>query len=452
MAAGSASQLAKRIVLKNCTETKNHAHASSTAPTRGTISKVHEGTSHPPLVVAHGRRGNAGWALRLSNHLPDDRPVVALLPREASLLETKPQSLTALAEDYDGLIHAEYSGAPYVTVGFSMGAHLALALANLQARRETPPDLIVVMDDEADLVKRHFGACERNVQPTSAIEWLAHSLKMTAAEPIPSHILYFRSAENEAAYRSDPTSGWSEIATGDVTVVDCAFSHRSFVDDPCLSSISPRIAAEMARTRAAAPPVDPMRKLRFEARVASRRGALDQEISLLNNIIAQDCEQPSWVYANLAAATMQNGDVRRALQFVSEARKRDSWPLTVDLRFVRAFKNKRIKSELRGVSERLTALQYDHPSVHHQAARAYELMDEFDKAEHHARMGLAMQPTHLALSKQLCNCLRLRGDWQNLLAFSEQQLEVFPRQKTIRTAFIDACVNTGETDKARRFE
>ena len=45
-------------------------------------------------------------------------------------------------------------------------------------------------------------------------------LAISPAAPYRGRIVYFRVEEDEAYYRSDPTSGWGEIAIGGVTIVD----------------------------------------------------------------------------------------------------------------------------------------------------------------------------------------------------------------------------------------
>lgn len=355
----------------------------------------------PVVVVAHGLGGEAAYAPNLARVLPDRLTVAALHARDADIGHAGPKTLPELAEGYAALLCETYPGRSFVLGGFSLGAHVALAVANrLVALRRAAP-LVFVLDDEADLDRREFGArrsptSERT--PEAMNKW---ALDASPAEPFSGHIAYFRAEENAAIYRSDPTAGWGEIALGGVTIADVPGNHHDVIRMAAFERIGP--ALRQAIDRAAGPgtrppPADQARRLRYEARLAAREGRLDDEIARSRQLIETIPDQPSWLHANTAEALFQRDDVPAALASMHRAVGCDPWPLTTDLRFAATMVRRGLKAEISAMLKRAKGVVPDHPSVTHQLGALNVRLGRSCQAEDYFRQGLARAPGHLKTS------------------------------------------------------
>ena len=444
MALASAERLAQHIVKRQreSSASKESAHKSpATEPSL--LSLIQDGVRPHPLVCAYGLDGESAYAITLASMLPADQPVGMLNLRADKALSKGVQPFRKFTVDDAALVSEQFHNRPCVLLGYSLGAHVALAISHELAQRGVSSRLIAVLDDDAELDRRYFGALRQSHKPANVRTLLALAKECSPAEPIAAHVIYFRSTENEADYRSDPTCGWGEIATGGVTVIDIPASHWGIVREPGLRHIAPRLAEAIAAPRPIAPMPDAARMLRFAARLAAREGDLPGELKYLKRAIHEDRDQPSWLYANLAAALFLKGDTGAALATLAEARHRESWPLALDLRFLREFEQRGLKEELEGVVRRLSAMRPDHPSVHRQMAIAYQALGLPQQSERHLRAGLAMQPMHQELSFMLVRELRLQNAWSDLRQVCEQLVGAFPGEGEPRAALIDAYVNLG---------
>ncbi|MEO0914586.1 MAG: thioesterase domain-containing protein, partial [Pseudomonadota bacterium] len=348
-----------------------------------------------------------GYAADFAKALGGNRAVHTFSVNTIDYEEPTPQ-LEKRAEDYAKQVVKAVPEGPVLLAGFSMGAHLALATAQRLAAdgREIGP--VVVMDDEAELHKRHFGMHTQPLQGRAPTDYFQRALANSPARPFGGQILYLRAAANAADYRSDPTSGWGEIAGGGVVCHDLPGSHADLVTPDGLE----RIAEIVARAEVPAKLGDcaPDAALRYEIRLAARRGDLARECALGDQLIAASPDQPAWLYANHAKALFQNRQPQKAVAAYQKAIALDPWPLTTDLQFIQRFTRVARFGDLRDQAlARARVVQPDHPSVYRQLGQFFELANADDEAERLLRAGLGADPNNNKLQRTLAQLLAKRG-------------------------------------------
>lgn len=371
------------------------------------LARVQAGRTRLPVICLHGVDGGAFFAAALARGIGPDVPLAAFHARASGLLAAGPRSLADLTRGYAALLLEQLPG-PYLFLGHSLGAHVAAATAGNVLALGATVGCVGVLDDEADLQKRLFGAVGRPAA-ASIRGFYERSLAMTPAAPFAGRIVLFRAEENDAAYRSDPTAGWGEVALGGVSIVPVEGNHYSLVQAAGLERIGPAIVAALdaavARPGVNVAELDRPRQLRYEARLAGRQGDLPAEVAAYRAAIAHDPDQPSWAYANLAEALFAAGEESAAVAMLDEAIRRDPWPLSLDLRFGRFLVENRMDGHVAQALARAEPLVADHPSVLEEKGRLEVICGRAAEAEAHFLAGLAMAPRHLALNLSLARLL-----------------------------------------------
>jgi acyl-CoA synthetase (AMP-forming)/AMP-acid ligase II/thioesterase domain-containing protein/acyl carrier protein len=415
------------------------------------LADIQAGNGGPPLVLAHDLDGSTFFAGSLALAVGSDLPLASFHARGAEIAESPPADLPTLAGSYATLLRDRWPG-PYALAGYSLGAHLALAIArNLVAAGAAVPFLAVI-EDRADLDRRGFDTANAPAPPT--VRGFYH--RALAASPAAFHagdIVVFRTTEQDAWWRSDPTGGWGEVALGDVRTISLPGNHHSIVTRAGLAPLGPLLVAEMraglARPAAAGAALpDEQRSLRFAARLAARRGDLDAEIRCYRAVISLDREQPPWVYGNLAEALFQTGDDAAAEAAVAEAVGRDPWPLTTDLRFIKSFADRGVDEFVEAALARGRAVQPDHPSVFDQLGRLASRAGDRVEAESFFRRGLAVAPTHLELHTSLASMLQEMGRIPEALAVLAEANEQSPGIDWLMVWLATLHEEAGDADSA----
>jgi tetratricopeptide (TPR) repeat protein len=348
-----------------------------------------------------------------------DLPVASFHASRVEIARAPHADLPTLTASYAALLRDRWPG-PYALAGYSLGAHLALGIARHLAAAGAAVPFLAVIEDRADLDRRGFGTADKPAPPTVR----GFYYRALAASPAAFHageIVVFRTTEQDAWWRSDPTGGWGEVALGGVRTVTLPGNHHTLVTRAGLAPLGPLLVAEMraalVRPAAAAPAQpDEQRSLRFEARLAGRRGDLEAEIRCYRAAIALDPEQPAWLYGNLAEALFQADDDEAAVAAVLAAVRRDPWPLTTDLRFIKQFSDRGLDDLVAAAVSRSRAIEPDHPSVFAQRARLESHAGHQQEAESLFRRGLALAPTHLDLHTAFASMLEDMGRIPEALA------------------------------------
>lgn len=383
------------------------------------LADIQAGAGGPPLFLTHDVDGSAFFAGSLAEAVGGDVPVASFHASRVEIARAPHADLPTLTAGYATLLRDRWPG-PYALAGYSLGAHVALGIARHLAAAGAAVPFFAVIEDRADLERRGFDTANQPAAPTVR----GFFYRALAASPAAFHageIVVFRTTEQDATWRSDPTGGWGEVALGGVRIVTLPGNHHSLVTRAGLAPLGPVLVAEMraalARPTAAGPArPDEQRSLRFEARLAARRGDLDGEIRNYRAAIALDPEQPAWVYGNLAEALFQADDDEAAVAAVLAAARHDPWPLTTDLRFIRMLADRGLDDLVAAAVARSRAVEPDHPSVFAQRGRLESRAGRHEEAESLFRRGLAVAPTHLDLHTALASMLEDMGRIPEALA------------------------------------
>lgn len=392
------------------------------------LARVQTGRERPPVICLHGVDGGAFFAAALAQGIGPDVPLAAFHARTTTAMAAGPRNFADLTRGYAALLLEQLPG-PYLFLGHSLGAHVAAATAGNVLALGASVGCVGVLDDEADLQKRLFRAAG-HAAAASIRGFYKQSLAMTPAAPFAGRVVLFRAEENDAAYRSDPTAGWGEVALCGVSVVPVAGNHYSLVQAPVLERIGPAIVKALDAA-AALPDVtvseaDRSRQLRYEARLAGRQGDLAAEVAAYRAAIAHDPDQPSWAYANLAEALFAAGDESAAVAMLDEAIHRDPWPLSLDLRFGRFLVANRMDAHVARAIARAERITADHPSVLEQQGQLAVIFGRAAEAETLFRSGLAMAPRHLAIRISLAGLLDSQQRYAEAIRVLTDVLEETP--------------------------
>jgi oxalate---CoA ligase len=378
-------------------------------PARLTV--VQAGEREPHLIVAHGMDGQynhvAATLTRLG--LAPNVAIAALSSAGPQDLEAEPATLEDLAREYARLVREGLDGR-YALVGYSLGAQIARAAAGMLVSEGAGVDLLAVIDDEAELDRRSFGAVTRSPAERTIPAFYGHLVSCSPPAPYPGRIVFIRNEEDDAYFRSDVTGGWGEVALGGVEAAVVPGNHHSIVEQERLPELARVLLdrLEAARARTDVPPAGPdaQRVVRYEARLACVRGDRAAEIARYREAIAMDPEQPSWVYENLASALFSAGDEEAGSRALDEALLRDPWPLSIAVRSAERWVSQGPRWRLEGALRASRAVSPDHPSVLCQRGELTMTAGLMDEAEALFRHGLAMAPAHFRLHRGLAELLR----------------------------------------------
>ncbi len=201
MALDSASLLAAHVVEQQQALAAEGSATGASPPRRSSTTVVREGGSETPLVCVYGQSGKAAYAIPFGTYLPDHQPLATLSVSEERTLAQGVRPLRdGAASDAEAILE-RYPGRRCALLGFSLGAHVALAIGHELAARGADVPLIAVLDDSADLERRHFGALAEEVEPSDIIDLHQHALRRSPAEPIAARIVYFCSDRDAAFHR-----------------------------------------------------------------------------------------------------------------------------------------------------------------------------------------------------------------------------------------------------------
>ena len=415
------------------------------------LSDIQAGDGGPPLVLTHDVDGSAYFAGSLAKAVGSDLPLASFHASRVEICQTPHADLPTLTSAYATLLRERWPG-PYALAGYSLGAHVALAIARHLAKAGAAVPFLAVIEDLADLDRRGFDTANEPAAPT--VRGFYH--RSLAASPAAFHagsIVLFRTTEQDAWWRSDPTGGWGEVALGGVRTITMPGNHHTLVTQAGLGPLGPLLVAEMraalARPAAAVLPLpDEQRSLRFEARLAARRGDLDAEIRWYRAAISLDRDQPTWVYRNLAEALFQADDDEAAVAAVAEAVRRDPWPLTTDLRFIESLADRGLDELVAAAFARSRAVEPDHPSVFAQLGRLASQASRKAEAEAFFRQGLELAPTHLDLHTAFATMLEDMGRIPEALAVLAEANEQVPGIDWIMVWLARLNVEAGDAESA----
>jgi len=245
-------------------------------------------------------------------------------------------------------MHSGYPATRAVpSAGYSFGSHLALEIAQQICDLGESVAFLGVIDDSADLGRRHFGI--ERVPPARLTTMTANrwAFQRYVPKPYPGRITLFRANEPTEVYQSDPFAGWSDLALGGVETHDIAGDHESIVKSDgfhwgsllaiCLAKARHattslgrerlKVETAKARRRARALVTNKTTRCVTDARIAAKQGDRKTEIRNYRKAMQADGTQPLWVHRNLAEALIEDGNTSAGLELLERGVAIDPWPI-----------------------------------------------------------------------------------------------------------------------------
>ncbi|WP_420955428.1 amino acid adenylation domain-containing protein [Burkholderia gladioli] len=248
--------------------------------------------SKPPLFCIHPAGGFSWPYAGLAHHLPD-RPLYGLQARALAEADEQVESIEEMALDYVRLIRGVQPSGPYHLLGWSLGCHIAHAIATqLQLAGESVA-LLAMLDGypmaeigaissptESEVVGVLMQAFSDSPQPTTASLTIAtlkahlarsNPMFQTISEPTFSSIvrqfqiapalagmfvpdifhgdvLFLRAVLSQAdAYPQREVSAWRPYVQGRIETHDVECLHETMMSAQALARIGPIVAAALER-------------------------------------------------------------------------------------------------------------------------------------------------------------------------------------------------------------
>ena len=252
----------------------------------------------PKFFLVHGGGGNVLTYRHLANRLAADQPVYGLQSRGLDGREPVLQSVEEMADHYLESVLAIEPNGPYRLGGHSLGAVIALEMAQRLSERGHVVDFLALFDHPGPdarptfghwlrvqqitlsqlqwreklnylwrgvrwrinsqrrlppWVRKCFGAIIRGgnrAQASRRVELLENSLKALGAytiKPYPGRISLFRAKQGPPRIHADPYGGWSSIAQDGVDVYGVAGDHMTMFAEPNIVELADAVDIALAR-------------------------------------------------------------------------------------------------------------------------------------------------------------------------------------------------------------
>jgi len=304
-------------------------------------------------------------------------------------------NLSEMAAEISAEVSAIVANKKLVFVGYSMGAHVAVHMATACINRGSECPAVVVIDDDPEVEKRHFGIA--NTKPEKGQEdynrWL---LAASAVTPLQSNIIFFRAEQNQADYLSDPTQGWSDICSGNVFTINVSGGHHMIIKREAMQEISGVFDDYIQKSISAEQAQPPSRSMlrRYEARTAARNGSADHELDLLEKLVDDDHKQPLWVYHTLFKIYAERQQEDKAEWAFHKAISLNQWPLSTCVQCIPHAVNPLRKRLWRSCGHLVEEEKGNHASIAHAIGQCYLAVDKPLIAGRWFRTGLNIAPNH----------------------------------------------------------
>ncbi|MEM0977543.1 MAG: AMP-binding protein [Pseudomonadota bacterium] len=379
------------------------------------LDVVVDADSPSVLVVTPGLDGKSYYAGRFSAAFEGTQKIIGIGVNANSPLLAKARTLHDLADHYAELILAEDPGRDHVILGFSYGAHVALATAQAVQERTGRAPLVVVLDDSADLTKRDYGKAKAAMPKLGTHDHAYWLLRSTPPRPYSGNMLCFFSEEGFLLGNTDRASGWDDVATGAAHPVNVPFPHNRILSEEAVSQIGKTLAREMKKPLGKARPLSDLDHLKYKARFAARYGDLQTELECLQNIVGKLENPPIWVHQNYIAALSAANLGDQMVAHYKAIEPSLEFPMSFDIAVIAAFRKVRRFHEVKPlVLKHFDNLVFDHPMKY-------------------------------VVSSMLMRQMGKRKEGERLL---EDGLKHFPKSNKIMVKLTERFLETGEYERA----
>ncbi|WP_136439488.1 tetratricopeptide repeat protein [Pacificoceanicola onchidii] len=279
------------------------------------------------VFVLPGLAEEATYHAPLSAALGGDVQVIALRrPPKDGLFANR---MDQIGRDHAEQILASGVAPPFHLTGFSFGVQAAFATAQALLRRGQAVGVLAMIDDDADLHRRRFGALDNAPPGPEASVAAIEALDAKLLECYPGRILAFRADIWPGLRRPGEGLDWEYFAEGGMDVLALPCAHMELVEDRWIKRWAPVLNAalhgrRLRGVRDLPSRVDAVPMAALEAFEANKRGQLEAEIRLYRAALDENPDSPDWIWINLAQALNQSGAVTEAIDLLQKGAAR--WP------------------------------------------------------------------------------------------------------------------------------
>jgi len=370
---------------------------------------VQKGKNAIGLFLAPGIWGNNAYATQMAADLAaPNLPIWTFhLPSNTEGIH----SLTAIAVACARLMQKAQPKGPYHLAGHSFGGLLAFEMA----RHLISQGYIVATLSIIDSHPLGRFEMEQDMEAGGlSIHHYRRLMRSYFAEPLDCKIHYYRALHSPYLNYSDPTAGWSYLATKGVEIFDIPGDHHSIMRGAARQKISQHLKQSMLGKSWGryVPGVKISAKARAyieAARKASYTGKDAQEISALAHAITADKNVPFWVHADLAAALFKAGRAEQAEKAYHAALSRDPWPLNTYKRFAGILREHDLKNSGRAMMAALDTLPTDSVAAAYAKAKICLHVGDINSVIHFLKAGLEITPNSADLRFMLAELCHKQG-------------------------------------------
>lgn len=332
---------------------------------------IQEGDGKAPLVFAHGPMGHAFYSNSFARLLGANQTILAFHWHEPDTLPPgSALTLETLAARYAAALTDRQPTGPYRLIGHSFGAQLAFEIACQLHTQGKQVAFLGLIDDSADLDKRHFAIARSKATPERLQDKLKHLLRAYVPRVYHGPITLFQTRALPPEALADACTGWCDMTMGCV--------ERYVVPGDHVTVMSAAIAAQWSDLlrqcldKSISEPVCPpatdaqnrdgrSREITTLARLASKNGDLVEEIAHYRDAIALNPVQPYWVYRNLAEALSEAGEDIASLDAYRTAIRHETNPIVGYALLAKALKRAGRAAEARSCIDLAMACPRDIP-------------------------------------------------------------------------------------------
>ncbi len=398
------------------------------------IFEVQTGDGPLPLHFTHGLMGYSYYAHTFARYLGPAQAVYTLQWQEPPRSIAEGFTFEEYASECLGAIRQIQPDGPYALAGHSFGAQLAFEIAQQLIRAGERVPFLGLIDDDADLHKRRFDIAASDAASRSVLDRCQRLLHAYVPATYSGDVCLFFAGTKTVEHLADPYLGWRDLVTGSVERFDVPGDHVTMMSDATVERWAPVLAECLARARQPAGGAAPSRTaatpaasdLTLGARRAAKAGDRQRELACYRAAIAEDPDQPFWVYRNLGHALLEDRQVEDALRAFARAIEGEAVPLEGNLLLATVSHELGRRQEAEHCLRRAVQVCPDLPHAHYALADYLAENGQPERSQAHFERVVEQQPDYTYAYVRLSHVVARQGRLVAAVEIVEQALERDP--------------------------
>lgn len=287
-----------------------------------------------PLFLAHSVSGVTPYAGWLAELLGPEQGLQLMHWRRP------PEGVTPTLEEHAAghvaTIRRAFPEGPYDVLGHSFGALLAYEVARQLVEDGAEVRFLGLIDRGPELNDRRVGVALQPVPPRKAHAICTRMMNGYVPQPYRGDLWLFRAVTLGEGELLAPAMGWGDLVLGRVHEIQGEGTHGGMMSRDLLARWAPALrraidGAASGPLRDAPPTGVPQGLAGLRA---ARRGDRPAEIAAYRAALSESAEAPFWVWRNLAAALLEEGDAEGARDALEGAVRREAVPINACMELV----------------------------------------------------------------------------------------------------------------------